>query len=52
MGDRVGAVVVLMLWLYLMGAVILISGEINAEIAHAADRPVAQKEGSNRPRSG
>lgn len=52
MGDRVGAVVVLMLWLYLMGAVILIGGEINAEIAHAADRPVAQKEGSNRPRSG
>jgi len=39
MGDRVGAVVVLMLWLYLMGAVILIGGEINAEIAHAADRP-------------
>ena len=52
MGDRVGAVVVLMLWLYLMGAVILIGGEINAEIAHAADKPVVQKEVSNLLRSG
>jgi membrane protein len=50
--GSIGAVVVLMLWLYLMGAVILIGGEINAEIAHAADKPVVQKEGSNRPRSG
>ena len=36
----------------LMGAIILIGGDINTEIAHAVDRPVAQKEGSNRPRSG
>jgi membrane protein len=50
--GSLGAVIVLMLWLYLMGAVILIGGEINAEIAHAADKPVVQKEGSNRPRSG
>jgi membrane protein len=49
--GSLGAAVVLMLWLYLMGAVILIGGEINAEIAHAADRPLVQKEGSERPRS-
>jgi uncharacterized BrkB/YihY/UPF0761 family membrane protein len=49
-GSR-GAVIVLMLWLYLMGAVILIGGEINAEIARAADHPVVQKEGSDRSRS-
>jgi membrane protein len=44
--GTLGAVIVLMLWLYLMGAVILIGGEVNAEIAHAADRPLVQKEGS------
>lgn len=44
--GSLGAVVVLMLWLYLMGAVILIGGEINAEIAHATDIPIIQKEGS------
>jgi membrane protein len=49
--GSLGAVIVLMLWLYLMGAVILIGGEINAEIAHAADHPLVQKEGSGRPRS-
>ena len=38
--GSLGAVIVLMLWLYLMGAVILIGGEINAEIAHAADQPM------------
>jgi membrane protein len=42
--GSIGAVIVLMLWLYLMGAVILIGGEINAEIAHAADKPVVPKE--------
>jgi membrane protein len=44
--GSLGAVIVLMLWLYLMGAVILIGGEVNAEIAHAADPPLVQKEGS------
>jgi membrane protein len=44
--GSLGAVIVLMLWLYLMGAVILIGGEVNAEIAHAVDRPLVQREGS------
>jgi membrane protein len=44
--GSLGAVIVLMLWLYLMGAVILIGGEVNAEIAHAADRSLVQNEGS------
>jgi uncharacterized BrkB/YihY/UPF0761 family membrane protein len=39
-----------MLWLYLMGAVILIGGEINSEIARAADVPAVQRETSSRPR--
>jgi membrane protein len=49
--GSLGAVIVLMLWLYLMGAVILIGGEINAEIAQAADHPLVQKDGSDCPRS-
>jgi membrane protein len=46
--GSIGAVVVLMLWLYIMGAVILIGGEINSEIAHAADIPTVQEEESGR----
>ena len=42
--GSLGAVIVLMLWLYLMGAVILMGGEINAEIAQAAGKPVIQKD--------
>jgi len=49
--GSLGAVIVLMLWLYLMGAVILIGGEIDAEIDHASRRPIVQQEGSDRPRS-
>ena len=41
-----GAVIVLMLWLYLMGSVILIGGEINSEIEQAASK--ATKEESPR----
>jgi uncharacterized BrkB/YihY/UPF0761 family membrane protein len=42
--------VMLVRWLYLMGAVILIGGKINAEIARAADVTTVQKEKSWRPR--
>jgi membrane protein len=42
--GSLGAVIVLMLWLYLMGVVMLIGGEINAEIAHAAGKPAVQKD--------
>lgn len=48
--GSLGAVVVLMLWLYLMGAVILIGGEINAEIMRITDNPVVKKEESEQPR--
>ena len=36
--GALGAVIVLMLWLYLTGAAILIGGEVNSEIEHAAAR--------------
>ncbi|HKX32635.1 MAG TPA: YihY/virulence factor BrkB family protein [Blastocatellia bacterium] len=42
--GSLGAVVVLMLWLYLMGVLILIGGEINSEIIRAAGEPVVQKD--------
>lgn len=46
--GSLGAVIVLMLWFYLTGAAILIGGEVNAQIEHAAARrgdPDAKLEG-------
>jgi membrane protein len=42
--GSLGAVIVLMLWLYIFGLVLLIGGEINAEIGHANNTPVVEKE--------
>lgn len=50
--GALGAVIVLMLWLYLTGAAILIGGEVNSEIEHAAAKagaPDAKKEGEKAP---
>jgi membrane protein len=51
--GALGAVIVLMLWLYLTGAAILIGGEVNSEIEHAAAKagiPGAKQEGAKTPR--
>ena len=42
--GSLGAVMTLMLWLYLIGLVLLIGGEINSEIENAARKPKAVKE--------
>jgi membrane protein len=46
--GSLGAVIILMLWLYLVGLVLLIGGEINSEIEFASGKPPVQGE-SNRP---
>lgn len=51
--GTLGAVIVLMLWLYLTGAAILIGGEVNSEIEHAAAKagqPGAKEEGEKTPK--
>jgi len=50
--GALGAVIVLMLWLYLTGAAILIGGEVNSEIEHAAAKagsPDAKEAGEKAP---
>ena len=46
--GSLGAVIVLMFWLYLMSLVIMVGGEINSEIDQAAGKPKVEKE---RPRA-
>jgi membrane protein len=50
--GSLGAVIILMLWLYFTGAAILIGGEINSEIENAAaqrDAPDAKEKGEKQP---
>jgi membrane protein len=52
--GSLGAVIVLMLWLYLTGLAVLIGGEINAEIENAAAQKGAadaKRKGTKSPRS-
>jgi membrane protein len=42
--GSLGAVIVLMLWLYIFGLVILLGGQINAEIEQAANRQPVERE--------
>ena len=51
--GTLGAVIVLMLWLYLTGAAILTGGEVNSEIENAAaeaGNPQAKEKGEKAPR--
>ena len=50
--GSLGAVIILMLWLYFTGAAVLIGGEINSEIEHAAaeqGEPDAKEKGEKTP---
>jgi membrane protein len=42
--GSLGAVIVLMLWLYLLGLALFLGGEINSEIERAAGRPNVERE--------
>lgn len=53
--GSLGAVIILMLWLYFTGAAVLIGGEINSEIEHAAAKqgePDAKEKGEKAPQDG
>ena len=50
--GSLGAVIILMLWLYFTGAAVLIGGEVNSEIEHAAAKqgdPDAKEKGEKSP---
>ncbi|HKS39300.1 MAG TPA: YihY/virulence factor BrkB family protein [Blastocatellia bacterium] len=42
--GSLGAVITLMLWLYLIGLAFLVGGEINSEIEKGCDKPTAEKQ--------
>jgi membrane protein len=42
--GSLGAVIVLMLWLYILGLAIFLGGEVNSNVEKAAGRPIRQKE--------
>ncbi len=42
--GSLGAVIVLMLWLYLVGLVLLVGGEINSEVRRALGKPTIERE--------
>lgn len=53
--GSLGAVIVLMLWLYLTGVAVLIGGEINSEVENAAAKQgasTAKEKGRKRPQHG
>lgn len=53
--GSLGAVIILMLWLYFTGAAVLIGGEVNSEIENAAAKqgePEAKEKGEKAPQKG
>jgi len=42
--GSVGAVIILLLWLYITGLAILVGGEVNSAIGHAADAQQKEEE--------
>lgn len=53
--GSLGAVIILLLWLYLCGAALMVGAEVNSEIEHAAadaGRPDAKAEGERQPAEG
>ncbi len=47
--GSLGAVIVLMLWLYLLGLSLFLGGEINSEIERASGKPIVEKEIDGQP---
>lgn len=41
--GSLGAVIVMMLWLYIVGVVLLVGGEINSEVRHALGKPTIER---------